>query len=163
MSACTHARKMKCWSYLSIHTWHTIVLLLYGSQTNNSCAFVWMYASAAWWAPKEYIYTNAHELFICVNRTKEVLMYVKYECSDLINISSCVHVCMPTFLCYVEIHWWMGNVCAQVIYGKEGTYIKIGFQKQDGTRTEFDLKRWERKWQTDNDCVCVVQCETSKM
>jgi hypothetical protein len=37
----------------------------------------------------------------------------------------------------------MEHVCAQVIYSQEGKYIKIGFQKQDGTRTEFDLNRRE--------------------
>ena len=48
---------------------------------------------------------------------------------------ACLHSCVV--LKFID-KWEM---YAQVIYGKEGTYIKIGFQKQDGTRTEFDLKR----------------------
>ena len=53
-----------------------------------------------------------------------------------------VFVCEPYNVCH-SLNGNMEHVCAQVIYSQEGKYIKIGFQKQDGTRTEFDLNRRE--------------------
>ena len=83
---------MKCWSYLSIHTWYALALLLYGSQTNNSCEFVWMYAAAAWWAPKN-TFTQMRMNYLCeqYKRRTNVCQVWMLRYDQHFMLRACVH------------------------------------------------------------------------